>query len=215
MHYGTNETAAKETVEAIAAAGGAAFVVRAEFGTDGAIDALYDGLVDGLDGAGLDILVNNAAIVDYADNIHDITPEQFDRLIAINVKAPLFLTQRVLPLIPHGGRIVNVSSGVTWFAQPEVTYGMTRHDPEPSAPASAYHSAPFAGAHPRRADVELLMTSRSTGRRCREPWTGEAADVAPGREVLVFLELGQPLPWGGRRTRSSDPPAPPPQHRPV
>jgi NAD(P)-dependent dehydrogenase (short-subunit alcohol dehydrogenase family) len=60
VHYGTNETAAKETVEAIAAAGGAAFAVRAAFGTDGAIDALYDGLVAGLDGAGLDILVNNA-----------------------------------------------------------------------------------------------------------------------------------------------------------
>jgi 3-oxoacyl-[acyl-carrier protein] reductase len=126
VHYGTNETAAKETVEAIAAAGGAAFAVRADFGADGAIDALYDGLVAGLGGAGLDILVNNAAVVDYADNIHDITPEQFDRLIAINVKAPLFLTQRVLRLIPDGGRIVNVSSGVTWFAQPEITYGMTK-----------------------------------------------------------------------------------------
>ncbi|MFI7061776.1 SDR family NAD(P)-dependent oxidoreductase [Kribbella sp. NPDC050124] len=126
VHYGTNETAAKETVEVIAAAGGDAFAVPAEFGTDGAIDALYDGLVAGLDGAGLDILVNNAAIFDSADGIHDVTPEQFDRLIEVNVKAPLFLTQRVLPLIPDGGRIVNVSSGVTWFATRDIAYGMTK-----------------------------------------------------------------------------------------
>ncbi|WP_433162774.1 SDR family oxidoreductase [Kribbella sp. CA-247076] len=126
VHYSTNEAAAKETVEAIVAAGGQAFAVQAEFGTDSAVDALYDGLVAGLDGAGLDILVNNAAVVDYADGIEDVGPEQFDRLVAVNVKTPLFLTQRVLPLIPDGGRIVNVSSGVTWFAQPEITYAMTK-----------------------------------------------------------------------------------------
>lgn len=126
VHYGTNETAAKETVEAITAAGGAAFPVRAEFGTDGDVDALFEGLTAGLDGARLDILVNNAAFVDYTDNIHEVTPAAFDRLIAVNMKAPLFVTQRVLPLMPDGGRIVNVSSGVTWFAQPEITYAMTK-----------------------------------------------------------------------------------------
>ena len=126
VHYATNEAAAKETVEAITAAGGEAFAVGAEFGTDGDVDALYDGLVAGLDGAGLDILVNNADVIDYADSIDGITSEAFDRLIAVNVKAPLFVTQRVLPLMPDGGRIVNVSSGVTWFAQPEIVYGMTK-----------------------------------------------------------------------------------------
>jgi 3-oxoacyl-[acyl-carrier protein] reductase len=44
----------------------------------------------------------------------------------VNVKAPLFVVQRALPLMADGGRIVNVSSGVTWFAIPEVVYAMTK-----------------------------------------------------------------------------------------
>jgi NAD(P)-dependent dehydrogenase (short-subunit alcohol dehydrogenase family) len=55
-----------------------------------------------------------------------VTPESYDRVMGINVRAPLFITQRALPLMPDGGRIVNVSSGVTWFAQPEIVYAMTK-----------------------------------------------------------------------------------------
>jgi NAD(P)-dependent dehydrogenase (short-subunit alcohol dehydrogenase family) len=44
----------------------------------------------------------------------------------VNVRAPLFITQRVLPLMREGGRIINISSGVTWFATPEVVYAMTK-----------------------------------------------------------------------------------------
>jgi NAD(P)-dependent dehydrogenase (short-subunit alcohol dehydrogenase family) len=126
VHYGTNEAAAKETVETIVAAGGEAFAVGAELGVDGDVDTLFEGLRAGLGGADLDILVNNAAVIDYADNIHDVTRESYDRVMAINVRAPLFITQRALPLMPDGGRIVNVSSGVTWFAQPEIVYAMTK-----------------------------------------------------------------------------------------
>ncbi|MEU4392690.1 SDR family oxidoreductase [Kribbella sp. NPDC023855] len=126
VHYGTNEAAAKETVETIVAAGGEAFAVGAELGVDGDVDTLFEGLQAGLDGAALDILVNNAAVIDYADNIHDVTRESYDRVMAINLRAPLFITQRALPLMQDGGRIVNVSSGVTWFAQPEIVYAMTK-----------------------------------------------------------------------------------------
>jgi NAD(P)-dependent dehydrogenase (short-subunit alcohol dehydrogenase family) len=41
------------------------------------------------------------------------------------VRAPLFIVQRALPLLRDGGRIVDISSGVTSFATPEVVYGMT------------------------------------------------------------------------------------------
>jgi 3-oxoacyl-[acyl-carrier protein] reductase len=72
------------------------------------------------------VLVNNAAIVDYTATVEQATRESYDRLFAINVRAPLFITQRVLPLMPDGGRIINVSSGVTWFAIPEIVYSMTK-----------------------------------------------------------------------------------------
>jgi 3-oxoacyl-[acyl-carrier protein] reductase len=126
VHYGSNETAAKETVAAIENAGGTAFAVRAELGVPGDVDTLFAGLQAGLDGRPLDVLVNNAAIIGYSATIDDATVEDFDRLFAINVRAPLFIIQRALPLMRPGGRIVNVSSGVTWFATPEVVYGMTK-----------------------------------------------------------------------------------------
>jgi 3-oxoacyl-[acyl-carrier protein] reductase len=126
VHYGSNETAANETVAAIGSAGGKAFAVRAEFGADGDVDTLFAGLAAGLAGRPLDILVNNAAFIDYNGTIEQVTPDAFDRLIAVNVRAPLFVTQRALALMPDGGRIVNISSGVTWFAIPEVGYAMTK-----------------------------------------------------------------------------------------
>jgi 3-oxoacyl-[acyl-carrier protein] reductase len=126
VHYGSNEKAANETVAGIEHAGGQAFAVRADLAEIAELDALFAGLEDGLAGRPLDVLVNNAAVTDYSATIEGATPEAFDRLFAVNVRAPLFVIQRALPLMPDGGRIVNVSSGVTWFARPEVVYGMTK-----------------------------------------------------------------------------------------
>jgi NAD(P)-dependent dehydrogenase (short-subunit alcohol dehydrogenase family) len=130
VHYGTGRAAAEETVAAILAAGGQAFAVRADFGVagdaEGELDALFAGLEQGLAGRSLDILVNNAAVIDYSATIDGATPESYDRMFAINVRAPLFVTQRALPLMRDGGRVVNVSSGVTWFATPEIVYAMTK-----------------------------------------------------------------------------------------
>jgi 3-oxoacyl-[acyl-carrier protein] reductase len=126
VHYGSNETAAKDTVAGIERAGGQAFPVRAELTAPDAIDVLVAELERGLAGRSLDILVNNAAIVGYNTTIEQATPADYDQLFAVNVRAPLFLTQRVLPLIPDGGRIINISSGATWIAMPEIVYAMTK-----------------------------------------------------------------------------------------
>jgi NAD(P)-dependent dehydrogenase (short-subunit alcohol dehydrogenase family) len=126
VHYGSNEAAAAETIDAIRAAGGEAFGVRAQLGVDGDVDALFAALEGGLDGRPLDILVNNAAIATNEATIDTATPEQFDREFAINVRAPLFITQRALPLLRDRGRIINISSGVTWIAQPSIVYSMTK-----------------------------------------------------------------------------------------
>jgi 3-oxoacyl-[acyl-carrier protein] reductase len=126
VHYGSNGAAAGDTVAAITAAGGQAFPVRAELGVDGDVDTLFAALQEGLDGRALDILVNNAAIVTYEATIDEATPEQFEREFAVNVRAPLFITQRALPLLRDGGRIINITSGVTWFATPQIVYSMTK-----------------------------------------------------------------------------------------
>ena len=64
-----------------------------------------------------DFLINNAGIGINAP-FADTTEEQFDQLVQIQLKAPFFLTQKLLPLIVDGGRILNVSSGLARFTLP-------------------------------------------------------------------------------------------------
>lgn len=64
-----------------------------------------------------DHLVNNAGHGDMA-LIKETTEAQFDRLINVHFKGVFFLTQALLPLLADGGRIVNLSSGLTRFAYP-------------------------------------------------------------------------------------------------
>ncbi|MDU9394607.1 SDR family NAD(P)-dependent oxidoreductase [Pseudomonas sp. zfem002] len=67
--------------------------------------------------ASLDVLVNNAGIginVPFAET----SEAQFDQLLNIQLKGPFFLTQHLLPLIADGGRIINISTGLTRFALP-------------------------------------------------------------------------------------------------
>lgn len=62
-------------------------------------------------------LVNNAGIGIHAD-FEQTTEQQFDTLLNIHLKGTFFLTQKLLPLIMDGGRIVNLSTGLTRFALP-------------------------------------------------------------------------------------------------
>ena len=59
-----------------------------------------------------DYLVNNAGI-GYFTPYQETTQEQFDELVNVDLKAPYFLTQRLLPLLKDGGRILNLSTVLT------------------------------------------------------------------------------------------------------
>ncbi|MFF2083898.1 SDR family oxidoreductase [Nocardia sp. NPDC058176] len=148
VHYADNEEAARETVESIENDGGRAFPVRAELGAAGGVHELFLGLEQGLkERTGqttLDILINNAGVTTPAGVApEDVTPEDFDRLFAVNVKAPFFIVQRALDLLPEGGRIINISSGLTRFASPDqVAYSMTKGAVEQITLHFARHLAP-------------------------------------------------------------------------
>jgi NAD(P)-dependent dehydrogenase (short-subunit alcohol dehydrogenase family) len=64
-----------------------------------------------------DYLVNNAGIGIHA-SLMETTEAQFDELVNVHLKGVFFLTQKLLPLIADGGRIVNLSSGLARFALP-------------------------------------------------------------------------------------------------
>jgi 3-oxoacyl-[acyl-carrier protein] reductase len=146
VHYTTNADAAELTTKAITGAGGRAFMVQAELGVPGDVDMLFAGLEAGLrEHAGkveLDILVNCAGVMGGVAP-EEITPEIFDRLVAVNAKAPLFIVQRALSIMPDGGRIINISSGLTRVANPqEIAYAMTKGAVE----MIALHYAKLLGA---------------------------------------------------------------------
>lgn len=64
-----------------------------------------------------DHLVNNAGMGVYA-SLMDTTEDQFDELFRVHFKGVFLLSQTLLPLIRDGGRILNISSGLTRFALP-------------------------------------------------------------------------------------------------
>jgi len=64
-----------------------------------------------------DYLLNNAGVGLYAP-LMETSEAQFDNLVNIHFKGPFFLTQRLLPLMKDGGRILNVSSGLARFTLP-------------------------------------------------------------------------------------------------
>jgi len=81
------------------------------------VEQLRSALRDGWRREIFDHLVNNAGhgtVAPFATT----TPAQFDALFDVHVKGVFFLTQALLPLLADGGRIVNLSSGLTRFAYP-------------------------------------------------------------------------------------------------
>ncbi|GIG71290.1 SDR family NAD(P)-dependent oxidoreductase [Phytomonospora endophytica] len=129
VHYGFDETAAKQTVDDITAAGGRAFTVHAELGVPGDAETLwanFDARLAALGAEGLDILVNNAG-ANGPGPIGEATADGFDRAIALNLRAPFLITQGGLTRMRDGGRVVNISSGAAilpWAQDP--VYGMTK-----------------------------------------------------------------------------------------
>jgi 3-oxoacyl-[acyl-carrier protein] reductase len=108
VHYGRNADEAKAVVDQIRAAGGRADAVAADLAApDGAHTLAAQ--VRNLTGDRLDILVSNAG-VSKAATIEEMTVGDFDNLFAVNVRAPYFLVQQLLPILHDGSSIVFLSS---------------------------------------------------------------------------------------------------------
>lgn len=130
-HYGKSRAAADETLANIEAAGGRAFLVGADLaaGPD-AIAALFAQVDAGLaqhgEGKAIDILVNNAGI-DRPLVLEQLGIAQFDEVFATNVRGPFLVTQAAAARMRDGGRIVNISSGLTRVTQAnELAYTMSK-----------------------------------------------------------------------------------------
>lgn len=100
---------AEALAEQIQAAGGRAVVIQ----MDAADPASVRGAVDRAAAAwgGLDILVNNAGII-RAGNIEDMTLEDIDATLAVNVRAVIVASQAAIPHMRDGGRIISTGSNL-------------------------------------------------------------------------------------------------------
>ena len=58
----------------------------------------------------IDVLINNAGIAPVPPSLRDVTPDLFDKTIAVNLKGPLRLTALAADHMPSGGSIINISS---------------------------------------------------------------------------------------------------------
>ncbi len=119
--YMSNAAEAQAVVRQIQARGRRAAALQLDVADSGSF-AAFAGAVNGAlaetwQRDRFDYLVNNAGAGAHA-SVAETTEEQFDTMFNIHLKGAFFLTQRLLPLIRDGGRIVNISSGLTRFTLP-------------------------------------------------------------------------------------------------
>jgi NAD(P)-dependent dehydrogenase (short-subunit alcohol dehydrogenase family) len=119
--YHNSDEEANNVVSAIASIGRKAVALQLDSSNtktfDGFVEQVQQSLQDKWQTEHFDFLVNNAGIGIHA-SFADTTEDDFDRLMNIHVKGVFFLTQKLLPLINDGGRIVNISSGLARFTTP-------------------------------------------------------------------------------------------------
>jgi NAD(P)-dependent dehydrogenase (short-subunit alcohol dehydrogenase family) len=108
VHYGSGVKEAEAVVAEIRKAGGRGDVVAADLSApDGAHKLAKQ--VRAVVGDRLDILVANAGTSKSA-TIEETTVQDFDRLFAVNVRAPFFLVQQLLPILRDGSSVIFTSS---------------------------------------------------------------------------------------------------------
>jgi len=108
LHYARAEKEADGVIAEIRASGGRAEKVDADLALKDGPYQLAD-RVRGVVGERLDILVANAG-VSLSAPIEETTVEDFDKLFAVNVRAPYFLVQQLLPILCKDSSIIFVSS---------------------------------------------------------------------------------------------------------
>jgi len=119
--YHSRQAEAESVVAEIQAFGGRAAALQLDVGDASGFAAFAGRLRDTLRSVwqrdSFDHLVNNAGHGEMA-SISETTEAQFDRLVDVHFKGVFFLTQALLPLLADGGRIVNLSSGLTRVSYP-------------------------------------------------------------------------------------------------
>lgn len=122
IHYNHNENGAKETQQLVEDNGGNASLVQADFRDSTSIKTMFTEQIDPIleartDNKLLDVVVNNAGLCERSQLRH-FNDDLFDKLMYINLRAPMYVLRESIKRMNEGGRIVNMSS-------------MMKKDPDP------------------------------------------------------------------------------------
>ncbi len=117
--YQSKKEDAENVVEIIKSQGRNAAALQLDVAQSNTFDAFVNNLKEVLksefNADKIDGMVNNAGVGVHA-NFAETTENQFDSMVNIHLKAPFFLTQKLLPVLNDGSSIVNISSGLARFA---------------------------------------------------------------------------------------------------
>ncbi|MET0241612.1 MAG: SDR family oxidoreductase [Sphingobium sp.] len=130
VHYASDRDAARSVLAAIVDDGGEGAIARADLIAADGVATLFAAIAEALEPRGnppVDILVNNAG-TGMGRDLLSISPEEYEQVFALNVRAPLFVAQAAAERMPKGGRIINISSvvGHMAFGGGFVAYGATK-----------------------------------------------------------------------------------------
>jgi NAD(P)-dependent dehydrogenase (short-subunit alcohol dehydrogenase family) len=121
LTYRNNEADAKETVTAIEAMGRKAAAIRLDMADFGSLDAFIQQILlllkNNWQTDHFDFLINNAGMGATVPFLQ-VTEELFTEFLNVHFKSIYFLTQKFVPNINQGGRIINISTGTTRFSNP-------------------------------------------------------------------------------------------------
>lgn len=119
--YVTNKEEAYNTVRAVEALGRRSAALKLDMkdfnSLDGFILSLSAALKEKFNANKFDFLINNAGMGATVP-FEQVTEELFNEFLNVHYKSVYFLTQKSLPYLNNGGRIINLSSGTTRFANP-------------------------------------------------------------------------------------------------
>ena len=110
LTYAASSGKANEVVRSIEAAGGKALAIKADAADTEAVRLAVAKTVGAF--GGIDILVNNAGLIAFAP-IEQFSLEDFEKLIAINVRGLFVATQEAARHLREGGRIIHIGSAVS------------------------------------------------------------------------------------------------------
>ncbi|MGY4981855.1 SDR family NAD(P)-dependent oxidoreductase [Streptomyces sp. 900105755] len=192
-----NAEAAGSAVAEIEEAGGTAVAVTGDLGEQSVVDEVVATAVERF--GGVDVLVNNAGIMDRMSALADVSDTEWERVIRVNLTAPFLLTRAVLPHMLAAGRgaIVNTASeaglrgsaaGAAYTASKHGVVGLTKNLAVMYRNQGIRANAIAPGG--TRTGIQVDLEDGAHGPAALGPYFGNVGQVAEPEEqaaAIVFL----------------------------